>query len=209
MAKINRLVLAKSIYKASSRLTFVQKIKSIGRPIISPISCVLTFIPKKSKLLDIGCGNGTLIYLISKFNKIDYAYGYDISKQAIKNSLLANTNVDKYQISYKKIQPKNFNIITLLDVIHHIPKHKQDDFLKKIISSMDIGATFIVMDINASNMIGRWSNQLHDLIISKEWVHPKKMQDMLYVLECLGLKVIHKSKHQSFWYSHYIIVAKK
>lgn len=208
---INKLTLAKSIKKVATHLPLLHQLKSVGRPLISPLNKALSFIKENDKLCDIGCGNGTLLHLALAFSKVNYAYGYDVSKEATKNNVIKGYPQQKCQIDCQSNIPElfKFNTITLLDVLHHIPKNQQNAFLKKIVSKMSNNAQLIVMDINASQWLGRWANQCHDLIISQEWVHPKKMKDVLKIFKDLNVEIIHQSKHQSFWYAHYIIVIKK
>jgi 2-polyprenyl-3-methyl-5-hydroxy-6-metoxy-1,4-benzoquinol methylase len=208
---INKITLAKSIKEISIGLPAIHRLKSIGRPIISPLNYALSFIKKNDKLCDIGCGNGTLLHLALEFSKVNYAYGYDVSKEAINNNVVKSYSADKCQLNCTDKLPdlRDFNTVTLFDVLHHIPKKKQVSFLKKIVDKMSKSTQFILMDINASQFIGRWANQCHDLLISQEWVHPMKMKDVLQLFDTLNVEIVHKRKYQTFWYSHYIIVIKK
>src|SRR5436190_24284670 len=71
----------------------------------------------KTKLLDVGCGTGAILETFSK--KYD-AYGQDVSPQAVdfcKKRGIVNVvqgTLDKLPDSYR-----NFELITLLDVLEH------------------------------------------------------------------------------------------
>lgn len=208
---VSRLTLAKSIHKVAKRLSFLYWLKSVGRPIISPLNIVLSHIPEQISLMDIGCGNGTLLHLVLEFNKVKYAYGYDISDNSIANSVVLHRPSWKCLSECRKTMPKlsKFEVITLLDVLHHIPASKQINFIEEIIHKMSAGSILILMDINASNFIGRWFNQLHDLLISQEWVHPRRMQELEDVFNQSNVELVSSSKHQSLWYAHYLFVVRK
>lgn len=50
-----------------------------------------TIIRENSMILDVGCGGGKTIQLLSKMNTCKKIYGIDYSEQAVRNSLRVNT----------------------------------------------------------------------------------------------------------------------
>jgi hypothetical protein len=52
-------------------------------------------------------------------------------------------------------------------------------------------------------------NQLHDLIVSQEWVSPVPAYVARTMLEQEGLIVREQSFVRSLWYPHYLILAEK
>ena len=90
---------------------------------------------KNSKILDIGCGKGHLIYELSKLLKSKNIFGFDISKYAKKNSLSAIEKNIKYYDATKKIKFKknNFDLVISINVIHNFSIDKVFNFLKNII----------------------------------------------------------------------------
>lgn len=92
------------------------------------ISPLLEEILKKRKLrnvLDVGCGDGTLLVALFKksFVKPNQVYGVDISKKRVSRLLREfpefNLKVDNSQ-SLNKIR-KNFDLILSTQVIEHVP----------------------------------------------------------------------------------------
>jgi len=77
------------------------------------------------KILDIGCGSGTLsLYLASKGNTV---HGIDISKRAVYTSNksakelgLKNVSFEVLDFPRDKLRPNNYDVILLLEVIEHI-----------------------------------------------------------------------------------------
>ena len=75
----------------------------------------------KSRVIDIGCGKGYLIYELSKILKSKNIYGIDISKHAIRNTpLLIKTNTKVYDVkkglNYKRNQ---FDLAISMNLIHN------------------------------------------------------------------------------------------
>lgn len=82
-----------------------------------------TFIEGKSgRLLDVGCGLGYFVKKISSHAGWD-AYGYEISPHAVEyaRKKLGLENVFAGRVEDSRFAPESFDIITLWDVVEHIP----------------------------------------------------------------------------------------
>ncbi len=87
-----------------------------------------------SKILDIGCGKGYLLYEIKKILPKIKVYGFDISKYAINNS---QKQIKKYlftkdirkKFSFKK---KSFDLVTCLGVFHNLNLIEIEKSIKQI-----------------------------------------------------------------------------
>jgi 2-polyprenyl-3-methyl-5-hydroxy-6-metoxy-1,4-benzoquinol methylase len=99
--------------------------------------------------------------------------------------------------------------VTLCDVLHHVPAEAKASFLKDITEKMRPGAVLVLVDIDASRRGGSWMNQLHDLIVSHEWVDPVTAHVARSMLQQAGLVIREESFVRSLWYPHYLILAEK
>jgi hypothetical protein len=72
---------------------------------------------------------------------------------------------------------------------------------------MDSGARLIIKDIEGSKVVGAFFNQLHDLLLAKEWVHHRRSQDIRRVLQSMGATVSQPVLRWTLWYPHFQIVA--
>ena len=90
---------------------------------------------KNSKILDIGCGKGHLIYELSKLLKSKNIFGLDISKYAKKRAPSAiKKNIKCYDATKKiKFKKNNFDLVISINVIHNFSIDKVFNFLKDII----------------------------------------------------------------------------
>jgi 2-polyprenyl-3-methyl-5-hydroxy-6-metoxy-1,4-benzoquinol methylase len=86
-------------------------------------------------LLDIGCGDGKLLSVLSDIYKEKEFYGIDYSEQAIvlAKLLCKNMNVE-YTVEDIISSPKNkqFDVVTLIEVIEHIPPENLHSFLVNV-----------------------------------------------------------------------------
>jgi 2-polyprenyl-3-methyl-5-hydroxy-6-metoxy-1,4-benzoquinol methylase len=77
---------------------------------------------KTGRLLDVGSGLGYFLKIASAYSSWE-VFGYEISETAVNYSRnkLGLTNVYCGKVEESKFSPNSFNIITLWDVIEHIP----------------------------------------------------------------------------------------
>jgi len=99
------------------------------------ISSIINLLnPIKNKIinhnyLDIGCGDGHLTKVVSKFFK--YAHGIDISYQGIKLAKKKKKIVFEYKsINNLKQENKKFDFISAFEVIEH--QYLPDEFLESV-----------------------------------------------------------------------------
>mgnify|MGYP002014807719 CR=1 FL=1 len=98
-----------------------------------PIDKLVSIIPTNANILDLGCGNAIVLENLKKFKKytgvdIDSKNIISLSKTFKKNenfinadcTHFINTSIDKY------------NYFLVIDVVHHLPIHKQLPFLKTL-----------------------------------------------------------------------------
>ena len=79
---------------------------------------VAKFIPENSKILDIGCGDGSIINFLNKPNY----YGVDGDEKNIKALLSKNIKAKKIDFNKEKIpfEKERFDFILILDILEHV-----------------------------------------------------------------------------------------
>ncbi len=196
------------------KLGGLNKLKVLYRPYICPFDDLLNLFPSQKSIFDIGCGSGTFLSLCAEFVKPVKIGGIEISKILIDNAqVLLNKfdipiSVNVYNGKDFPDEIKEYDIITLIDVLHHVPKNQQTEFLKKIHDKMKSGGTFILKDIDASSSLV-YANKIHDLLLSKEIGNELKMVDAEALLKGFGFRIRSVTKKRMLWYPHYTIVCEK
>jgi 2-polyprenyl-3-methyl-5-hydroxy-6-metoxy-1,4-benzoquinol methylase len=124
-----------------------------------------------NSLLDIGCGDGRFLYEIRKaYGDIELS-GIDYSKKALSLAKQMNPELEFKQrdilVSPLKSQ---WDVITLLEVIEHIPPQLLPDFIKAASGMLRPGGTLIIT-----------VPHLNEKLISKHYQHfdPKKIRALL------------------------------
>ena len=87
------------------------------------------------KILNIGCGNGAFEFLTAYKAKeivgVDVKYE-DILQAKEECKVLSNVNFVKANLLEKEFPKNSAEVVTLFDVIEHLPKDSEPKFLKKI-----------------------------------------------------------------------------
>lgn len=97
---------------------------------------------KPSTLLDVGCGQGDLLFALSENIKVK---GIDLSPEQIK--VCKEKGLDAHVTSLYDLDEKFGAIIATFDVLNYIPKDEINKFIKKIYDNLETGAYFI-FDVN-------------------------------------------------------------
>ncbi len=218
LRKYNKFKLIKSLSKINTNnIPLIDKLKILYRPIICPYDDILEIIEGNENFLDIGCGNGQFLYLINEFLKPSFISGIEISDKLVKqaNEILSNNEnifpkIDIIKYNGEEIPPqiKNVDVITCIDVIHHIPKQKQIDYINNLFKSIPENTILIIKDIEGKSIL-KYFNRLHDLILSKTKGYEMKSSVIIEILKQQGFKIVDYYHRTMLLYPHFIIVALK
>lgn len=114
-----------------------------------------------NSLLDIGCGDGRFLYEIRKaYGDIELT-GIDSSEKALSLAKQMNPELEFKQRDIQ-VSPLNsqWDVITLLEVIEHIPPQSLPDFMKAASRMLRPGGTLIIT-----------APHLNEKLISKHYQH--------------------------------------
>lgn len=201
---------------SAGRFKTLDYIRICFRPFITPFHDILQLIPEGAKVLDIGCGNGAFLILISSFRNASSIAGLEIQDKVLeiaKRLLSYINNIEKkmelFDGSVLPVYLKEYNFVTLIDVLHHIPTNIQKEFLQEVFDKMGLGSVLIVKDIDADDKLRCYLNKLHDLIVNGEMGFELPMKRTVGILRQTGFIVESVLKKNIFVYSHFICVCRK
>lgn len=141
---------------------------------------------KKSKLLEIGCGYGYFLELLS--GKIN-TYAVEISKKAAKETLKNNPATQVYNSDFLEVDINDrFNFIVAFDVIEH--QNDVKHFLDKVYSMLEKDGVFIFTTPDYGTIFNRIFAKhapavqplYHNYYFEKKWLVDN--------LKSLGFKII-------------------
>lgn len=194
---------------------FVDGLKIKYRSLICPFISLLEMIKSGDKVADIGCGSGQFLLLAKQFADPAYVFGIEISERLINNAnnLFKKYEADTYHFSSFDGQHfpeslKEMDIFFLIDVLHHVPKKQQTNFINNLIKIMKPGARLVLKDINAASPLV-YCNKLHDIIFAGEIGNEITFTKAQQIMSNNGLTILEAFKRTMYVYPHYCILAKK
>lgn len=206
-----------SIYLSSAHnnASKLDKLKIIYRPYIVPFDELIVDCKDSNTILDIGCGSGQFLLLLSKFTNAIKLGGIEISPTLVNNAkdLLTTQSKTKFQIEiYDGINIPDFvyefDTLTLIDVFHHIKRGMQKRFIEELYKKMKQGSKLIFKDIDASHPL-LFMSKLHDLLLAGELVNMISASNAERMLAETGFDIVSSSKKLMIWYPHYTIICVK
>jgi len=194
---------------------FTSYLKFVLRPYICPLDIILESIGKEKKVFDIGFGNGSLLTLILEYLSPKKNGGIEIDKNLLDNAnfILSDYNIDKELMLFNGSQIPteiaNYNVITIIDVLHHIPKQNQFKFLDELFQKISPNSIVIIKDIDADSPLVLF-NKLHDLVLSKQKTYERGLNELLNFLQKRkNIKIEYSKKSRMLVYPHYMLCLKK
>ncbi len=105
-----------------------------------------------NSLLDVGCGDGKMIFEIMKFSKDKRVMGVDLSEKAIRFAKAFNyENGAEFCCGNLTQIKEKFDIITLIETLEHIPNEQVEKLISNIYDRLDKGGILIV-SVPADNL---------------------------------------------------------
>lgn len=194
---------------------FIDSLKIKYRSYICPFADLISQVKPGEKVGDIGCGSGQFLLLVSHFAQPSFMYGIEITQRLIDNAKDLFGTLPSQQYDFSTFDGSHFpaklgemDVLFLIDVIHHVPKNLQENFIKGIAEVMKPGARLVFKDINAASPLV-YCNKVHDMIFAREIGNEMSMSRAKNLLQQNGLQIIEENKRTMYVYPHYTLIAKK
>jgi 2-polyprenyl-3-methyl-5-hydroxy-6-metoxy-1,4-benzoquinol methylase len=115
---------------------------------------------RSANILDIGCGQGLLVYALKRMG-FENVEGIDLSDEQVdvarKMGLRCNAVDEQYIARLSESTPATFNLIFLMDVLEHLNKEAQLQILASACALLVEGGRMVVSVPNANSSFGlRW-----------------------------------------------------
>jgi len=205
--------IARSLY---NNVPTVYRLLQGYRPLICPFGELIQAIPSGVRILDIGCGGGVFLGLLAHFGKITHGTGLDTNVKAIEMAnIMRETCSGKDRLKFKQLDLEQywpteiFDVVSIIDVIHHVPPEKQTDVIRKAMACVSRGGTFVYKDITEKPMWRLWASRIHDLILAHQYISVLSFKTLVETAQDCGFSL---SDHQTInllWYGHELAVFKR
>jgi len=147
-------------------------------------------IEKDSSVLDMGCGDGTLLYRLTQSKNIS-GHGLELSETGVKITREKNLSVEQANLSDENLEIQgNYDYIISSEVIEHLPK--PEELMRKVKGKFN---KYLIISIPNTGFLGERLRLLFGKT-PKQWVyHPSEhlrfwtVSDFTFWVEQLGLEV--------------------
>jgi SAM-dependent methyltransferase len=177
------------------------------RPLICPFEILLEAVPATESVLDIGCGTGFWLYLISKFKTPRNLSGIESNTLRINETKKAFFALSRPVSLIRTKSPddwpsEDFGVVSMIDVLHHIPPASQESFFRSAARRVADGGCLIYKDMCVHPAWKRVANQLHDLIIARQRIHHVDVKIVESWAADEGLNLHTTANISRYWYGH-------
>ena len=188
----------------------IKKFFTWARPWICPFDKFIFQVPKNQSIFDVGCGNGAFLFLLATFREPKKLYGVDVSENnlSIVKNIFPNTKYNKVN-NISDWPKENFNVITVIDVLHHIKPEEQHEFINKILNKIKPGGILIIKDMSTKPWYFAIMNTIHDLIFANQLIHYFPFNELIQIIKKNGFEIQEINSKILLWYSHEWVVAIK
>lgn len=203
----------------AQHMTGLYRQKVMNRHRVSAMHLILNHIPAGSAMLDIGCGTGHLLFLAQRLRDIRVADGFDVSREAIAAGQQAKeksawsgppriwVKVEPDPPTAESLAP--YDVVTMVDVFHHIPKNMQISYLETLMRNLPAGKRLIFMDMDGSNPFSTFCAKTHDLLVNHEKVTPRTPGEIAGAIRKGAGRVVEETTYWSLTFKSYICVAER
>ena len=175
------------------------------RPLILPVNEILSFIPKRANILDLGCGKGLLLENLKYYKSYT---GVDLNVPELETNM-PNINFIKGDcVNYIDKELEDYDTFLLIDLLHHIKPNQQLIFVQELLNRMKRNDILIIKDIYPKNILTKFWNAFHDLIISKQLIYYFDFNELFKTISNNSI-IIHKFHKRIFLYDHFFLVIKR
>ncbi|MBY0398112.1 MAG: class I SAM-dependent methyltransferase, partial [Thermoleophilia bacterium] len=102
-----------------------------------------------------------------------------------------------------------FDIVSLVDVMHHVPPPFRRSVIEQCYQALRPGGTLIYKDIGDRPAWRATANQVHDLLMTREWVSYTPIKQLLGWAGEIGFPEAPVERINRLWYGHDLVLLKR
>ena len=204
-------------YRSAPRLT---RFTTRHREAICPFDPIVDCIPAGSSVLDIGCGAGLLLVRLALEQRIARGCGLDIRPRPIAIAREASRRLHDAHPQASPLRfeqagspeaagDEPFDVVTLIDVMHHVPPAGQEAFFRAAAARVAPGGRLVYKDMARRPVWQALANRLHDLVLARQWIHYRPIADVRLWAQRAGLAIRRDVSYSRLAYAHELLLLER
>jgi len=201
-----------SIY---AQAPLLQRALVSARPAICPPEPILSSIPANAEVLDVGCGVGALLISLALRGDLIAGTGCDLNPASIAVARSAAHRLANSNLSFvlagasDDIPPGPFDVVTTIDVMHHVDPAMQRAFFAACAERVKPGGLFVYKDMADKPLWKNLFNRCHDAVLARQFIHYVPLEDIKEWGSALGFTVQEEAAYSRFAYAHELVVFRR
>jgi len=189
-----------------------------GRPYICPLETLVAIVPDQAVVLDIGCGAGLFLGFLASRGGIGRGVGVETSARGLalaramwrRLPARAQARLEFCKLSLEGAWPNcSADVVSMIDVMHHVDVGRRRAFFKQGVSRVKPGGVLLYKDTAPRPRWRAWANQVHDLVVPRQWVRLEPISNVEVWAAESGLNLDRSERILRMWYVHELRVWKK
>src|SRR5262249_34006933 len=157
---------------------------------------------------------GLFLGLLRATNRIALGHGFDSSPEAITIARRMTARMERYGASggslifeHRSVADPwpagQFDVVSIVDVMHHVPPASQRKLLELAISSIKPGGLLLYKDMACWPQWRAMANRLHDLLLARQFIHYAPITEIKEWTADAGLELVEEALTiNRLWYGH-------
>jgi SAM-dependent methyltransferase len=186
---------------------------------ICPFERLIPHVPPGASVLDVGCGAGLFLALLAGAVPGVTGLGFDTGALAIGTAERMAEGVRSsglpaklqfFRLDATEPWPAGpFDVVSLVDVLHHVPVAAQKDVFHKAAAAVRPGGLLLYKDMASRPRFQAAMNRLHDLVLAGQWIHYVPIRFIEEWARGLDLTCCSAETVSRLWYRHELRVYRK
>ncbi|MFA6519170.1 MAG: class I SAM-dependent methyltransferase [Candidatus Shapirobacteria bacterium] len=180
---------------------------------ILPLTQIEKTLPQSGLFLDIGCGYGIASLYFATTSKTRIVKAIEINPKRVEVAKSISKNIYNLHFDIDNLanhQHGHYDVITMIDLLHHLSKKQKNRLLKQCNSLLKHRGLLILKDINTTPLLKYLWNYAHDYLFTFGGkLEFKGVEETIKLLEKYNFKLVNHHSLESYFYPHILYVFQK
>jgi 2-polyprenyl-3-methyl-5-hydroxy-6-metoxy-1,4-benzoquinol methylase len=165
-----RRIRIREIWRAYHDCSITKRFHLVGRYLLCPYDFLLSLFPPAGQILDIGCGDGLLLFLLSnQSNSRGRTYlGIDVGENRIADAKRAKIPFAEFRLEDVSTLPADtFECVAIVDVLYLLPIGRWTEILQQAVRILRKNGLLIVKEVTNKPRWKYWISYFQEILAIK------------------------------------------